>query len=230
MTPPRKPAPSPRLSHVRLRDTKATLAHSHTYSRVVARLRWILPLLTGIGLVVLFVWPYWTANQISLTMVENVPNLMVENLNLTGLDSKNQPYKLTADRALQAQNAREIIDLENPKGELMLSGDVLVTGRSLHGKLNQEAQKLHLKGQVELFHDQKTRFFSDEMHVDLTKSDAWGSQPVVIDGDFGQISGTGFQMTGGGATMIINGPATARLYLHPAQGADKPNINHSSPR
>lgn len=223
-------SPKPRLGGLKPKDTREAAAKSAAYSRAVGRLRWLLPALALVALGLLFIWPYWNAHKISITMVDDVPNLMLENLNLTGLDAKNQPYSLTAERALQAQNTRDLVDLQAPKGEITLESGAWLSGRAQQGRLNQAEKKLWLGGSVELFHDGGYRFLSDEMQVDMAHSLAWGNQPVVIQGNFGEIYGTGFRLLNEGETLVIKGPASAKLYLHPDQGADKPNINHSQPR
>ena len=218
------------LGRLRPRDTSAAKTHGAAYSRVVARLRWGLPVAALIGLAALVLWPLWQAHKVSLVMVKNIPNLMVEKLNLTGLDQNNQPYSLTADRALQAANAKNLVDLENPKGEISLNNGTWIAGHAALGRLDQAAKKLWLGGGAEFFHDQGTRFASNEMNVDFGKNIAWGGQPVVIQGSFGTIEGGGFRVLEGGSTFIVTGPARAKLRLQGGHPSGKPNINTSKAR
>lgn len=216
-----------RLESIRLRNTEGVARNSAAYSRTVSRLRWVLPGLALIAVLTLIIWPYWHAHQISVTMVDNVPNLMIENLNMTGLDAKNQPYAVTATRALQSQNNKDIIKLEDPTGKLTLENGHLVQGKALKGRLTESERKLWLGGSVVLTHDKGYRFLSEEMFVDIDKGTAWGDQPVVIEGDFGQASGKGFTLHNSGEKMIIKGPAKAKIRmdqsLHPSSNADKPS-------
>lgn len=221
---------TPKLATLRPRDTSAAKESSVRYSRLVDRLRWVLPVVVLIGLGLLLVWPMWHANTISAVMVDNVPNLMVENLNLTGVDERNQPYALTAERALQAVNKTNLVDLEKPKGELSLQNGAWMAAQANQGRLDQKTKRLWLGGQVEIFHDKGYRFVSEEMNVDLAKSTAWGEQPVVIQSDFGKIEGTGFRLLDGGKTLVINGPAKMKLDLPKLRRSDKQNINHSRAR
>ncbi len=218
------------LATLRPRDTSRAKADSHGYSRFVSLFRWLLPITVLFGLALLFLWPLWSSNSISLTVVDNVPNLMIEKLNLNGLDAKNNPYTLTADRALQAANNKNMIDLEAPKGELALEGGAWLDGRADQGRLDQSTKQLWLGGHVEFFHDKGYRFSSSEMNVDIPKGLAWGGQPVVINGNFGVIRGAGFRALDSGRTIVITGPATATLHLQESRHSDKPNINHSPSR
>jgi len=220
-----------RLGRLKPRDTRGAKAHSLKYSRVVDMLRWLLPVVVVIGLGLLLLWPMWQANKISAVLVDDVPNLMVERLNLTGTDERGQSYALTADRALQAANTKNIVDLEKPKGELTLQSGDWVSGHADRGRLDQSTNKLWLGGNVELFHDKGYRFSSDEMNVDIKTSTAWGSQPITIQGEFGQIQGNGFRLLDGGKTVVVTGQAKARLSLRQTRQPDnKPNINTSPSR
>ena len=202
-----------RLGSLRPRDTAQARAHSARYSRIVDYLRWVLPVLVVLGLGALIAWPMWESGHVSAVMVDSVPNLMIEKLNLTGTDERNQAYSLTADRALQAANTRNLVDLEKPRGELSLQSGAWVAGQADRGRVDQATKKLWLGGNVELFHDEGYRFFSQEMNVDLPKSTAWGDQPVVIQSTFGTIEGAGFRLLSGGQTVIVTGPARAKLDL-----------------
>ena len=220
----------PRLGRLKPRDTRAAKAHSARYSRTVDLLRWLLPVIVVAGVAFLFLWPMWQANKISAVMVDNVPNLMVESLNMTGMDKQGRPYALTADRALQAATTKNLIDLEKPKGELTLANGAWVAARSNQGRLDQDTQKLWLGGAVEIFHDDGHRFLSEELNIDIQQNNAWGEKPVLIQGHFGHIAGTGFRLLEGGKTIIITGPATAKLDLQAMSRPDKDNINTSPSR
>ncbi|MDD3183077.1 MAG: LPS export ABC transporter periplasmic protein LptC [Alphaproteobacteria bacterium] len=219
-----------RLGQLRPRDTRAAKAQNARYSRTVDVLRWLLPVIVVVGMGVLLLWPLWQDNKISGVMVDNVPNLMVESLNMTGLDEKGHPYALTANRALQAATTKNLIDLEKPKGELTLESDTWVAVHADQGRLDQNTKKLWLGGHVEVFHDAGYRFTSEEINVDIPKSTAWGSQPVLIQGSFGQITGSGFRLLDGGKTMIVTGPAHAKLDLQHMGTSDKDNLNTSPSR
>jgi len=205
---------STRLGQLGPRDIRHASRYSVTYSRIVGVLRWTLPLLAIGGLALLVVWPYFKNLEIEEIVIQNVPNLMVEELNLTGLDAKNQAYALTADRALQAGNLKNVIDLEKPKGELSLNGGGWLAGGAQQGRFDQKQEKLWLGGEVEFFHDKGYRFVADEMFVDLKKNVAWSQKAVLFQGSFGEIRGKGFRALEGGSIIVFTGPATAKLRLH----------------
>ena len=196
------------------RDISTAAQHSRAYSRVVGILRWTMPLVVVGGLALLVIWPQLKTIGFEELVVQNVPNLMVEELNLTGLDSKNQAYALTAKRALQVGNFKNVIDLEYPKGEIALNDGGWLSGGAQLGRYDQKAEKLWMGGKVEFFHDKGYRFLTDELFVDMKKNIAWSEKPVLFQGAFGIIRGVRFHVLEGGNVIVFKGPATARLHLH----------------
>jgi len=219
-----------RLGLLAPRDTQGAGASSASYSRFVGRMRKVLPVLVCLILAVLFFWPGITARFFGQALVKNVPNLMVEKLNLTGVDPKNRPYSLTADRALQSGNVHNIVKLEKPEGEITLDKNGWLMGRALEGELDQGNRSLVLNGEVELFHNQGYRFLTDQMNVDMRSNTAWGDKSVLFQGDFGEIRGEGFRLEKGGDLIVFKGPASAKLSLHQLKASDKPSVNHSPSR
>lgn len=222
--------PAPRLGRLTPRDTKGAASRSAAYSRFVGLMRMLLPIFVCIILVVLFLWPHLNVQRLSEKAVENIPNLMVERLNLTGIDAKNHAYSLTADRALQAGGLKNVVELEKPEGDIALSDGAWLMGRAAKGRIEQETKNLWLGGDVEIFHNQGYRFLTDEMFVDMGKSEAWGEKVVLFQGSFGEIRGQGFRLEQAGDTIMIKGPAQARLGLHAVKPSDKPSVNHSTSR
>jgi len=204
------------------RDTRSAVAQSFVYSRVVGVLRWALPLAVLLGLVMLVVWPMLGAKKMKTIVAEAIPNLVVENLHLTGLDAKNQPYSLTAAKALQAANVKNLIDLEKPQGDITLSSGAWLAGKAQYGRFDQLNKHLWLGGDVQLYHDQGYQFTTSEAQVDLGQNLAWGEQPVLIQGAFGEIRGQGFRVLDEGNVIVIKGHAQARLNLQAAPASDTP--------
>jgi len=224
--------PAPRLGRLHPRDTSEAKSSSVAYSRLVGRLRWILPLLAILGLVTLTLWPFLKTQTLTSFVVERVPNLMVEHLHLTGMDERNQSYSLTAARALQASGTdnQNLIDLEKPEAEISLQSGAWVAGHAAYGRIDQTDKKVWLGGAVEFFHDAGYRFTSDEVFVDFDKKAAWGEKPVLIQGGFGEIRGQGFRLLDGGAVFVVVGPGTAKLDLQAMKRPVKPSGKDSPSR
>lgn len=216
-------SPATGLVFGRFRDTRRDAAQASAYTRRVGLLRWGLPLGAGGVLLALMLWPIFGGEKLAHVVAENVPNLVVENLRLTGLDAANRPYQLTAKRALEVPQTKNVIDLESPHGELTMEDDAWLTGQALKGRFDQTNQKLWLGGNVELFNDEGSQMHTSEANVDMKDKSAWGEQPVVIQGDFGQIQGQGFRLTKEGRVMTVTGRSKAILNLHSSSTSDTTN-------
>lgn len=203
------------------RDTQTALAQSLAHGRRVGLMRKILPVVVILILAFLIAWPRLNNGGLVATVAEHIPNLVVENLNLTGLDGKNQPYVLKAAKALQSAGDKNVIELEKPQGDITLSDGSWIAGRANTGKYDQTGKSLWLNGDVEIFHDGGYQFRTSEARVDLRDNLASGDKPVEIQGDFGQIQGSGFSVTDKGNTVIIKGPARAELQLQDNKSSGK---------
>ena len=220
------------LSFITPRATRrAARARDSRTTRFVGRLRFILPTCGIILLIVLAAWPWLDPTKIRSMIVKNIPDLVVEHLHFTGLDSKNQPYTMNAARATRPQGLANIYDLDKPSADIQLESGAWIAGKALYGRYDQSTRRLWLGGNVQLFHDKGYQFTTDEAQIDINENDAWGEKPVLIQGDFGEIRGKGFRVLDNGAIVVVKGPAKAILNLHEvrrmaicrmAQASDKP--------
>ena len=211
------------LSFIQPRETRRVVrARNNRHTTAVGWLRIGLPVLAGVLLVSLILWPMIRPVKIKSAIMKNIPDLVIDNLHFTGLDSKNEPYSMTALKATRPSGEQNIYDLEKPEAEITLANGAWVDGKAHYGRYDQDARKLWLGGDVELFHDKGYHFVSEETQVNLNENYAWGEKPVLIQGDFGIIRGTGFRLLDSGHIMIVTGPATAVLNLRSDPSSDKP--------
>jgi len=203
----------------------ARAAKARGQRRYIGRLRILLPIVSACALLGLVVWPMINPEKILSKALKQVPDLVIENLNYTGADSKNQPFSLTAAKATRPKGTGNIFDLEHPQGEITLEEGAWVAARSLYGRLDKDKNLLWLGGNVQIFHDKGYQFTTDEMRADLNERTAWGEKPVLIQGDFGEIRGTGFRLLDSGNVVVIKGAAKAILNLHVQKPSDKPAVN-----
>jgi len=213
------PVPVDRLSFIRPGQRRLDAGHS----RAVKILRGALPAGALLVLLALIVWPMITANKISSLLMKNIPDLVIKNLHFTGLDSKNEPYTLTALKATRPGNLHNTYDFDKPEADITLANGTWVAGKAQYGRYNQETRRLWLGGDVQMFQDKGTQFTTDEAQLDLNDNNAWGSSPVLIQGSFGQIRGQGFRLLDSGKVMVVTGPAHASLDLQHSSASDKPS-------
>lgn len=209
------------ISVIMPRDTGDSKIRSVAYSRFIYTMRFVLPLFVFMVFILLMVWPAIKAQKITAKMAESVPNLVVENLKFSGLDTKNQPYSLTAARALQSTDSINFTDLEKPQGEFSLNNGSWLSGQADLGRFDQLNKRLWLGGGVRLFYDRGLQFSTSELQLDIGKNLAWSKKPVLIQGDFGEIQGQGFYVMDSGNVVVITGKSRALLNLQGSGISDK---------
>jgi lipopolysaccharide export system protein LptC len=180
-------------------------------------------------LIALMIWPAINPHKLVGVVMKNVPDFVIKNLHFTGLDSKNQPYSISALKATRPGGVQNIYDPDQPEGEMTLTSGNWLAGKAQYGRLDNDTKKLWLGGDVQLFHDKGYQFTTDEAQVNIGDNYAWGEKPVLIQGDFGEIRGKGFRLLDNGNVMVVGGPAKAILNLHPASASDKPAAAPKAP-
>jgi lipopolysaccharide export system protein LptC len=218
------------LSFIQPKETRRAIrARGGWHTRLVGQLRLWLPLAAVLMLGLLLLWPVIWPHMTRAALLKNIPDLVIQNLHYTGLDTKNEPYSLDAVKAKRPAGLPNIYDLDKPEGEITLANGVWVDGKADYGRFDQTTRKLWLGGNVQLFQDKGYQFTTDEAQADLNNNFAWGEKPVLIQGDFGEIRGQGFRLLDGGNVMVVNGPAKAILSLRPASASDKPEATNAPP-
>lgn len=214
--------PGHRLDFLRPRNSaRATKArHKRSY---IGRLLIILPVLSGIVLLALLLWPFINPDKILTKALDKVPDIVIENLNFTDRDSNDQPYSISAAKATRPSGTANIFDLERPQGEITLTSGSWVALKSIYGRYDKDKNLLWLGGDVQIFHDKGFQFTTDELQANLDERMAWGEKPVLIQGDFGEVRGIGFRLLNSGKVIVVKGPATALLNLQGGKPSDKPD-------
>src|SRR5271154_2367414 len=110
-----------RLDFIRPRLTKRIeRAREGRMARIVAKLQLWLPIMAGIVVLLLFLWPIIRPTFVMKDIVKNIPDLVIDNLHYTGTDNKNQPYSLLAAHATRPSGLHGIYDMTKPEGEITL--------------------------------------------------------------------------------------------------------------
>ena len=215
MNAPLSPAPQSRLDFIRPRETsRIQKARSGRKTFIIKKLRVWLPATAAIVVFLLVLWPHLMPNFAFKDISKNVPDLVIDNLNYSGQDEKNQAYSVRAAQATKPSALHGIYDMVKPEGEITLQNGVWLDGKADYGRYDSVGKKLWLGGNVQLFQDKGYQVTTDDAQVDLDSNDAWGDKNVLIQGPFGTVRGAGFRFLESGHTIVINGPATAVLNLH----------------
>lgn len=180
------------------------------YSRFVALLKVMLPILAFGILAMLVAWP----SLQDTAAPQSAPDgreLEMMKPRYVGLDDGNRPFSVVADEAVRPATEPSVMDLVRPEAEMTRDDGTWVTIRADRGRYNEQSGKLLLMGHVNLFHDRGYEFLTDEAHVDTKLGTAWGDRPVTGQGPLGELFGSGFRLYDGGKTIVVTGPAHLNL-------------------
>ena len=199
------------------------------YSRRVQFLKRILPAV-GVALLLLVgLWPklHPMLQQVRLGFpaidLREARELRMVNPRYAGLDRYNRPYVVTAAVGRQVPDRNDVMALEQPKAVMTVHGGASVVVNAATGIYQSQPQLLDLFDDVNLVHENGTRFVTRRAHVNLSDDTAEGHDPVEGHGPSGDIDGEGFQISSKGETIVFTGKSDLLLK------GTKPNSAPASP-
>jgi len=208
---PRGGLPAP--SRVRRAPSAGELARRRFFIRWTKRL---LPVI-AIGLLgVIAFWPELEGGDDSRVSFRRTAQprpeaLRVINPRYRGVDELGRPYTVTA-RLGQQPGAAEILDLELPRADILLSDGAWVFVQADTARYDKPAQRLDAKGDVEVYHDDGLALFTDAASVQIDTGVITSDRPVAVQGSFGTLTAErGFTVTDKGAVVNFHGPSHAVL-------------------
>ena len=185
------------------------------YSSFIRSMRIALPLSALAIVAVLFSWNMMKPDQVIPVKDEKTAAAIGKNELLDprfdSVDDKNQPYTITAARALQGEKDGMML-LDKPMADIVLNNGNWLAIQSDQGAYRQESQRLILKSNVELFHDEGYTMKTQELDVDLEAGTARSDVVVNAHGPLGTLNANGLQADSKTETLIFTGPAKLVLY------------------
>ena len=181
------------------------------YSRRVAFLKRVLP---AVGLTLLLLvagWPRLAPLLESVRLgfpaidLREARELRMVNPRYGGLDRYNRPYVVTAAIGRQVPDRNDVMALERPKAVITVHSGASVVLTAATGIYQSQAQLLDLFADVNLIHENGTRFVTQRAHLNLSDDSAEGHDPVEGHGPSGDITGQGFRILSKGETIIFTG-------------------------
>ena len=137
------------------------------------------------------------------------------------MDRYNRPYVVTSAIGRQASNRDDLMSLERPRAEMIMHNGALVVVTAATAMYQSQAQLLDLFDDVNLVHENGTRFVTNTAHVDVAADSAVGNDPVTGHGPSGDITAQGFRVVDRGNTIVFTGKSNLLLKgtkpsAHPA--------------
>ena len=186
------------------------------YTSLVRLLRFALPLIALAIVALLFSWPYFQAPDAPMSAKDVSGQSIVQNELLKprfeSRDKKNQPYTITAERAIQNVSDKDVILLEQPMADIALENGDWLAIEAATGMYMQEEQQLMLQGGVRIFHDKGYEMKMAELYVDIEGETVATEKPVNGHGPQGTIRAEGMMMSSTTGVLTFTGPA--RLVLN----------------
>ena len=188
------------------------------YTRFVRVMRLALPL-AAIGIAGLVMsWPRLEETMEKVPQQSAIPQTAAKNEliepRFESADDKDQPFSMTAKRALQSARDPDVVLLDGPKADITLKDGTWIAAESDKGAYRQKAESLLLEGNVRLFYDEGYEVKTEKLLVNMKENKAWSDLPIIGQGPAGTIEATGVQAEGTTGKLVFTGPA--KLVLNQA--------------
>lgn len=206
------PGPLPKITRLKSR-----------YTRFVGAMKLVLPLTACALAALVIVWPQLGDQNrgfrlsVAPVEVDDVRGQRVVNARYSGTDSKDRPFVVTADEALQANDDAENVQLRNPQADLSLHGGAWLALTAPEGLFRKNGNILRLFGGIILFRDDGYELKTESATIDLKQGTARGSLPVTGQGPFGSMAARGFVLLEAGQRILLTG--RSRLILNTTKGS-----------
>lgn len=193
--------------------TRRPVQTSLRHSRIIAWLKWVLPMVAAALVLLVGAWPEIQAGLSRLTAsipridLRAARDLSMVNARYTGLDRHDRPFSLTADVARQTSASDGLVSLESPKADLALENGAWVAVTADTGLYHTQPKQIDLYGDVNLYHDKGMTFRTESATVDLAAGIAEGREEVQGHGPSGQVESEGFRILDKGAVVVFTGRA-----------------------
>lgn len=208
-------------------------AYNPAYSRIIRRVRLILPILALIIVGVIFTWGNMNDTRVMPVQNQNqnqnqgqgqgqtqadITKNELTSPRFESRDEKAQPYTITADRATQSRDQDDLIELENPVGDILLNDGHWLALKAQSGRFSQDSQHLDLTGNVQIFHDAGYQMNTEKLFIDLKANHATSDAMIEGHGPAGTLKATGLKADRTAQTLRFFGPARLTLNLQKDNG------------
>ena len=193
------------------------------YTRFVKLLKLLLPTIASVLVAMILIWPQIVSEKdrfkinIGTPVFSRAEKMRMINAKFFATDEKNQPYSLSADLAMETEAGSMIIELTEPKADIMLANNSWIATEARKGIFSQKEEVLNLLNKVSIFHDNGSQFETDNIVINLKKGEAFADSKVTITAPFGTMEGKGILVTDKGEKIKLIGNAKVVLYYMPKE-------------
>lgn len=187
------------------------------YTRIVLVGKWALGAISLLILLVIIIIPLLNKSdgaRISFvssgTDSKGSPVMMLPKLQ--GVSGNNEPYTVTADRAVQKPD--DMVDLFNVQADLFRANNAWIGLTAHEGVYNSASRLLTLTGDVTLFQDTGYSFTSQRVDIDTQKATASGDGQITGYGPLGNLDAMGYAIMDNGARMQFGQTGRVKVRIH----------------
>ncbi|MGE0753726.1 MAG: LPS export ABC transporter periplasmic protein LptC [Alphaproteobacteria bacterium] len=141
--------------------------------------------------------------------VQNEQNVMMAP-RYQGLDEKNQPYVVEADKAVQLD--KETVLLYNIKSDISQQDGAWLALDAAEGKMQLDREYLFLHRGVHLFYEGGYEMSTEQAHIDIDKGTAYGESLVQGIAPMGTLQADSFSARDQGKVIEFNGSVRMTIY------------------
>ncbi len=175
-------------------------------SRFVGAMRVALPLLALAVVVLVAIWPQFGRRQEGFRLLFSQLNVAQEALTMSnaryrGTDSRNQPFSITAETATQDPRNAKLIALDKLTADMTLEDGSWLSMSADSGLYEQDAQRLTLQGNVNIFSDRGYEFHALTAEIDLAAGSVASDERVWGQGPLGLLRANGLRVFDKGARI-----------------------------
>ncbi len=196
-----------RLDAFAPRDDQSTRL-SQNYSRFVNVMRWLLPS-AAVALVALVIaWPslFGDAEGVFPDFGErDGGGLRITGPRYLGVDSRDHPFAVTADAAVQVADIPQRVSLDTLEAQFSLEDGTALHIEAKNGLYDRRSEVLHLAGWVDIRSADGYELLARNVRVDLSNGFAVGSGAVKGSGAFGELEANGFHIDKNGRNLKFSG-------------------------
>ena len=185
------------------------------HDKVVRLMKIGLPIVGGLLLLLLAIAPFEREGDVSFILdkneVDEAPERMrVEQARYNGVDNKNQPFLIVADRAIQQTSDQPIVAIRGMSGRLDLANGPLAVNAD-QGQYNLDLQRIFVNGPIRIAGPDGYRLNTSDVSVDLKTRQLASAGPVQGGMRLGQFSAGQLRADLGTRTVSLTGGARLKI-------------------
>ena len=210
----RAPATKERAAGFTPRHSGNLLVSLARRRRYVQFMKFVLPLLAVVIVAMVLIWPQLTKRgnllPLNFTDVDSSSSaLVMKNPRYRGVDAQNQPYVVTADRAIQDPQDDQLVTMDRVQADLTMNGGGWWSMTADTGYYDGKKRLLDLYGNIQVFSDKGYEMHGLSAEINLDTKILSSDEKVWGHTDLGAIKANGLRVYDKGQVIhFINGVNT----------------------